>query len=121
MEPMIVFEAPKPAVTISLANPVVGSGLFSVDAFPIRDVDTVDQVARRLLKVCRSATADAAGKASPPPLPHCPPLSILFPHHLHYFRRGGGVDPLQVRGPLEALPSHATGAECESVQASPYG
>lgn len=60
MEPMIAFQAPKPALTVSLGNPIVGSGLFSVDA-PIHDADTVDQVAKRLLKVCRCTTVAAQG------------------------------------------------------------
>ncbi|KAM7535050.1 hypothetical protein Aperf_G00000104543 [Anoplocephala perfoliata] len=55
LEPMIVFQAPKPSVTVKVTNPVVGSGLFTVSSLAIRDNDTVDQVAKRLLGVCRSS------------------------------------------------------------------
>ncbi|CDI97282.1 leucyl tRNA synthetase [Echinococcus multilocularis] len=56
MEPMIVFQTPTPGLGVSLVNPAVGSGLFSVDTLQIHDGDTVDQVTKRLLKVCRSTT-----------------------------------------------------------------
>ncbi|VDM17183.1 unnamed protein product [Hydatigera taeniaeformis] len=53
MEPIIVFKAPTPGIGVSLVNPCVGSGLFSVDSLQIHDGDTVNQVAQRLLRVCR--------------------------------------------------------------------
>lgn len=59
---MIVFQAPKPSVTVKAVNPIVGSGLFSVNSLAIHDHDTVDQVAKRLLKVCRSSMISAEGK-----------------------------------------------------------
>ncbi|KAL5966517.1 Leucine--tRNA ligase cytoplasmic [Taenia solium] len=56
MEPMIVFQTPTPGIGVSLVNPGVGSGLFSVDTFQIHNGDTVNQVAQRLLQVCRSTS-----------------------------------------------------------------
>ncbi|VDL59361.1 unnamed protein product [Hymenolepis diminuta] len=60
LEPMILFQTPKPSVAVKAINPVVGSGLFSVNSLAIHDGDTVDQVAKRLLRICRS-TMVAAG------------------------------------------------------------
>lgn len=53
LEPMIVFQAPKPSVSLKAVNPILGSGLFSVHRLPIRDGDTAGQVASRLLEICR--------------------------------------------------------------------
>ncbi|KAL5109316.1 Leucine--tRNA ligase cytoplasmic [Taenia crassiceps] len=56
MEPMVVFQTPTPGIGVSLVNPSVGSGLFSVDSLQIHNGDTVKQVAQRLLEVCRSTS-----------------------------------------------------------------
>uniref|UniRef100_A0A0R3T4Z1 Leucine--tRNA ligase n=1 Tax=Rodentolepis nana TaxID=102285 RepID=A0A0R3T4Z1_RODNA len=59
LKPTIVFQNQKPSVAVKAANPVVGSGLFSVNSLAIHDGDTVDRVAKRLLKICRSTMVAA--------------------------------------------------------------
>lgn len=61
MEPMIVFQAPRPGVGISLINPGVGSGLFSVDNLQIHNGDSVNKVAQCLLQICRSTSTTGQG------------------------------------------------------------